>query len=114
MANDVSRFARQKVDNYRRALRYLDGCGDITLDKMREAIRLSGVDMSERDLHLMWDGADKVLPTAGMPGGQEAARHILRQTLIRGMAVFEGAAAGLDALDIPGTESRGKWWQFWR
>jgi hypothetical protein len=107
MAGEAARQTRQRLDGYKRALKYLDECGDLTLDKMREANRIARVDMPEFQLRALWEQADCVLPTDGHPGGHESMRFHMRNTLIEAIAAFEALA---DKLGL----SEKKWWQFWK
>ena len=105
MGNEVSKKTRQIVENYTRALKYLDECGELTYEKLVEANRIAVVDMSEAQLRTMWEQADYILPTGGQPGGKENLRFQLRNTLIKGIAAFGELSDKLGA-------SEKKWWQF--
>lgn len=110
MGSEAGRKARQTAENYRRALKYLDECGELTYEKLVEANRIAGVDMSESQLRAMWEQADHILPTpraGGRPGGKEFLRFQMRNTLIESIATFEALA---DKLGV----SEKKWWQFWK
>lgn len=107
MASEAGKKARQIVENYKRALKYLDECGELTYQKLVEANRIAGVDWSESQLRAMWEQADHILPTGGQPGGKEFLRFQMRNTLIEAIATFEGLA---DKLAV----SQKKWWQLWR
>ena len=107
MASETAQEARQRVDNYKRALKYLDECGDLTYLKLREANRIAGVDMSDLELRSMWAQADFIMHKGGQPGGKESLRFVMRKTLIEGIAIFEALADELG-------ESEKKWWQFWK
>lgn len=98
MGSEVSRKARQMVENYKRALKYLDECGELTYEKFVEANRIAGVDVSESQLRAMWDQAKYILPTGGQPGGTEYLRFQMRNTLIEGMATFDSVADKLNAI----------------
>lgn len=107
MANEILREARQRAANYKRALKYLDECGTLTYDKLREANRIAAVDMAESQLRTMWEQAGYILPTGGHPGGQEFLRFQMRSTLMEGIATFEAVADKLG-------KSERKWWQVWK
>jgi hypothetical protein len=92
MSSEAVRNVRQQVENYRRALKYLDGCGDLTYEKLREAWQIAGVDMPESQLRQQWSQADYILPTGGRPGGKESLRFMMRNTLIEAIATFESLA----------------------
>lgn len=105
MGNEVN-FMRQSVESCKRALKYLDECGELTYEKLAEANRIAGV-MSEAELRTMWEQADYILPTGGEPGGKEFLRFQMRDALIMGIAALE------EVSDKLGTSEK-KWWQFWK
>ncbi len=107
MGSEVAKKARQIVENYKRAIKYLDNCGELTFENLAEANRIAGVDMSEVQLRGMWEQADFILPASGRPGGKEFLRFEMRNTLIKGLATFEAVA---DKLGV----SEKKRWQFWK
>lgn len=107
IGSEVGKKARQIVENYKLALKYLDECGELTYEKLVEANRIAGVVMPESQLRAMWDQADYILPTGGQPGGKEFLRFQMRSTLIEGIATFEALADKLGA-------SEKKRWQFWK
>jgi hypothetical protein len=90
--SEAVRNVRQQAENYRRALKYLDGCGDLTYEKLREVWRISGVNMSESQLRQQWSQAHYILPTGGQPGGKEYLRLMMRKTLTEAIATFETLA----------------------
>jgi hypothetical protein len=107
MASEIAQDFRQRVENYKRALKYLDECGDLTYDKILEATQIASFDMPESQLRAMWEQADDILPSSGQPGGKESLRFVMRNKLIEGIAAFESVADELGA-------SKKKWWQFWK
>ncbi len=92
----VGSDARNRAENYRKAVRYLDTCGELTLDKLRKATQIAGVEM-ESDLRRMWSQADAVLPRMGEPGGKEFVRFTVRKTLLEGIQTFDALAKQLGA-----------------
>jgi hypothetical protein len=92
VSSETVRKVRQQVENYRSALKYLDGCGDLTYEKLREAWHIAGVNMPESQLRQQWSQADYILPTGGQPGGKESLRFMMRNTLIESIATFEALA----------------------
>jgi len=93
---DTGREARERAANYRKAVAHLDGCGELTFDKLVKATQIAGVEM-ESDLRRMWSQADYVLPKPGEPGGKEFVRFTLRKTLIEGAETFDDLADKLGA-----------------
>jgi hypothetical protein len=99
---DTGREARQTAAKYRKAVAYLDGCGQLTFDKLVKATEIAGVEM-ESELSRMWSQADYVLPESGQPGGKEFVRFTIRKTLIEGAEVFDDLADNLGAPKGAGT-----------
>jgi hypothetical protein len=107
MASQVAREARQRVKNYKQALKYLDSCGEFTFEKYCKTNQIATLDMSDSKLRALWDQADFILPMDGMPGGKEAVRFLMRDSLIEGITTFESLSDKLGG-------SAKKWWQFWK
>jgi len=40
-------MARQRAENYRKALEYLDNCGELTFEKWVKVNRVAGIEMDE-------------------------------------------------------------------
>lgn len=59
MTMEISEKSRQVVDNYKRALKFIDECGDITYDKLREAYRIANIEISESELQERWSQIEK-------------------------------------------------------
>jgi hypothetical protein len=95
---------RERATRYKKALAYLDGCGVLTLDKLRKANEIAGSNLSEFELRKQWDDAACILPSGGNPGGPEYLRVAMRQALSQGIKVF-GSLGSVDSK---------KWWQFWK
>jgi hypothetical protein len=97
MASDVGKEARQRADNYRKAVKYLDGCSGFTLENFREMNRLSGGNFSEFEMQRMYEESKAILPMGGRPGGVLALKGVQRKTLIEAIAAFDGIADQLGA-----------------
>lgn len=95
MPGESAREARQRAKNYKQALKYLDECGAFTIEEFREVHRIGGIDIPESKLRSIWKEADYMLPIGGQPGGTETLRRIMRDELIRSIAIFEELAEEL-------------------
>lgn len=89
MESEGSKMARQQVESYKRALKYLDECGELSYEMLAEANRIAGVDISESKLRAAWEHAAFILSTGGQPGGREYLRFQMRNAFIEGIAIFE-------------------------
>ena len=79
---------KAQAENYKKAIAYLDSCGGFTLDKLREAHRIAGVNTPESEIQQMWNLRLDLMPSAGKPGGAEALREIRREKLTQAIQVF--------------------------
>jgi len=107
MGSDLLQKGRRELAQGRRSLEYLDGCGELTYEKLLKAYRLWGADIPESELRELWGEAHHILPTHGEPGGKEALRFILRKNIVKSTAMVEKIVKKLE-------ESEKKWWQFWK
>lgn len=101
--------ATDTVIRYKRALKYLDACGVLTMEKLREAQEIAGAPLPEAQLKQMWESASSILPSRNEPGGHEYLRAAMRKTLIEGINTFQELARLETRFD-----PRKKWWQFWK
>jgi hypothetical protein len=99
MPGELKQEIQLQIKNYKDALKYLEECGVLTLDKFLRINQMSGIDAPESKLLSIWEQADYMLPVGGKPGGTEALRQIMREQLIEGIATFEALADELDATD---------------
>lgn len=102
MASDVGREARETADNYRKAVKYLDGCPGFTLDNFREMNRLTGGNFNEFEMQSMYEQSHAILPTGGRQGGVLSLKAMQRATLIEAIAAFDQVA---DQLGAPKSKS---------
>ncbi len=97
MASNVGQEARQRADNYRKGVKYLDSCPGYTLDNFREMNRLTGGNFNEFEMQRMYEESKGIMPTGGRPGGVLALKALHRSTLIEGIAAFDVVADQLGA-----------------
>jgi hypothetical protein len=86
-ASDVSGAARQLVNDYRKALEFLDARPDpLSLDDLQEAWHMSGAGMSEEAIAERYEA--EVAAHGAEEGGQKL-RDTLRTTLTQGIETFQ-------------------------
>ena len=93
---NLKQEASDRAANYKRALTYLEGCGSLTLDKLRQMHRIAGMEITESELETMWRQAQYILPGPGRPGGHEALRFVMRDVLYKGIKTFGDLSKVLD------------------
>ena len=96
MGTDIRKEVKQRVKNYKKALKYLDSCTTFTYDNLVKVNRIAGSPITESDLQRMWQQSNYILSTGGHPGGTESLRQTMRSTLIEGISTFESLANQLD------------------
>jgi len=97
----------EKIKNYKRALKYLDSCGELSYEKLCEAHRIAGLEAPESELRMMWQQSVHVIGRPGRPGGTEFLRGQIRSTLIEAIDTFKDLSGKL-------SRSNKSWWRFWR
>jgi hypothetical protein len=96
------------VGAYKLAIKYLDTCGELTLEKLIEARRIAGTGPDDDWFRTMWAKSQLILPGIGEgPGGREQLRYDMRKTMVQAIAQFQELAGPIDS-------SPNKWWQFWK
>ncbi|MEO0250394.1 MAG: hypothetical protein ABIN58_12895 [candidate division WOR-3 bacterium] len=109
--------ARELVENYKRALAYLNGVSELTYDNFRQAIHLAGNPVPESEIRQQWEMAKMTLQ------GTESLRQTYREVWEKGIEVFGQIVRELPR--IREQESRSprqsgqqtstrKWWEFWK
>lgn len=76
----IIKDTKKKIKNFKKAVRYLDRCGEFEFDNFIEAHRIAGTNAQESELRQMWGQAKLVLPGPGHPGGTESLRHVTRDS----------------------------------
>jgi hypothetical protein len=74
--------ARELVENYKRALAYLNGVSEMTYDNFRQAIHLAGNPVPESEIRQQWEMAKMTLQ------GTESLRQTYREVWEKGIEVF--------------------------
>jgi hypothetical protein len=59
MAMEFSAEYRLTIDSYKRALKFIDECGDITYDKLKEAYKIANIDIPESELQARWSQIER-------------------------------------------------------
>ncbi len=77
------------IENYKKALKYLDECDKFDFDTMIEAHRIAGTDAQESQLREMWSDAKLVLSGPDNLGGVQSLRKITRDSLTTAITEFQ-------------------------
>lgn len=81
-AEEIKRMARERADNYKKALEYLNGLSKLTYDDFQKMIRMAGIEMSDSEMRQTWDMSKMTLT------GTEGLRQTYREVLEQGIEVF--------------------------
>ena len=87
----VLQMAKETLENYKKALAYLDTCGPLDEAKFREMNRLAGSKFTEPDIQGFLGQAKLVI------GGLETMRPSLRDTFQEGIRAFGEVVRQLQA-----------------
>ncbi len=106
MENEAGLKAKNTVENYKRALKFLDECGEWTFEKLKEAHEIARIDVPDYQLRSEWsDALAVVFPSKGRPGGTELLRYLMKKELKEAIPILNAFARKLGVKDK-------KWWQF--
>ena len=89
MSNNVAKEARQRAENYGKALRFLEGLQSLTYEDYTKSIRMAGIEMTESEVRQQWNMAKMTIP------GTESLRQTQIEVLREGIQVFEEVAKEL-------------------
>jgi len=89
MSGNVAEEAKQRAENYRKALRFLEGLQSFTYEDYVKSIKMAGIEMTELELRQQWDMACMTIP------GTESLRQTQIEVLSEGIKVFEEVAKKL-------------------
>lgn len=93
--------ARLRAENYKRALRFLEGLTDFTYADYVKCIKMAGIEMTESELREQWYMAERTIP------GTQSLRQIQMEVFVKGINIFGEISQKLG-------KSSKKWWQFWK
>src|SRR4030042_3002202 len=82
MSSNVVMEARRRVENYSRALRFLEGLHNVTYEDYVNSIRMAGIERAESKMRQQWNMAKMTLP------GTESLRQTQIEVLREGIRVF--------------------------
>jgi len=94
MGTDVRKEFKQRAEDYKKALKYLDSCSTFTYDNLVKVNQIAGSPVPEVDLQRMWEQSRYIL-TTDQASGVEFLRQTMRSTLIEGISAFEDTAREL-------------------
>ena len=83
---DIIKDTKQGIENFKKAINYLDGCDEFDFDDFKKAHRIAGTKSQESELREMWAEAKLVLPGPGHSGGVESLREVTRDSFVTGVA----------------------------
>ena len=88
MANSgrVRQMAKQRAENYRKALKYLNSLKVFTYQDFVKLIQMAEIEMAESEIQQTWEMSKMTLP------GAEGLRQIYRETLTVGIDTFQKIA----------------------
>lgn len=82
--------ARARSARYRKALEYLNSCGEMSFEKYREAYRIADFGMTDWEVRGLWEASiDAIVATHDT----DYARTHLKQELTKGIGLFDRIAA---------------------
>jgi len=95
MSLNIREELKQKAENCRKALKYLDGCTTLTYDNTVKANQIAGTRIPEFELRRVWEQSKFILPTDTDAGGVDFVRQTMRNSLIEAISLFEETAQKL-------------------
>lgn len=81
--------AKQRAENYRKALDFLQGLQSFTYEDYTKSLRMAGIEMTETEMRQQWNMAKMTIP------GTESLRQTQVEVLREGAQVSEEAAEKL-------------------
>lgn len=109
--------AKELVQNYKRALAYLNSVSELTYESFKHAIQLAENPVPESETRQKWEMAKMTLQ------GTESLRQTYREVWEKGIEAFGQIAQELPRIRASDskkktpaeqTPSKPKWWHFWR
>jgi lipoate synthase len=86
MSSSVAKEARQRAENYKKALEFLERLQSFTYDDYVKSIKMAGIDMTESEMRQQWNTAEMTIP------GPKILRQTQIEVLREGIRVFEEVA----------------------
>lgn len=112
MNNSVGLEARQRAENYAKALRFLEGLKDFTYADYVKSIRIAGIDMTESEMQQQWKMSEMTIP------GTEFLRQTQMDVFREGVRIFSEVAEKfgytVSAKTTSNNNLKKKWWRFWK
>jgi hypothetical protein len=79
---DIIKDTKKKIENFKKAIAYLDGCDEFGFEDFEEAHRIAGTNAQVSELREMWAEAKLVLPGPGHSSGVESLREVTRDSFV--------------------------------
>ena len=86
---DTVKRTKQTIENYKKAVKYLDKLEVFDFDSLKETHRIAGSEAQESQLREMWSDAKLVLPGPGNLGGTQSLRKITRDSFTEAIDKFQ-------------------------
>jgi ankyrin repeat protein len=85
----------KRLKGFQAALAYLDDCGELTSDKLRELATFVGHEIDEERLREMWELIEREMSTPEDPRGRTALRASIREQLLESIRVTDSLEKGI-------------------
>ena len=95
---DIVKRTKQTIENYEKAVKYLDECNEFDFDSLLEAHRIAGTEAKGSELREMWSEAKLVLPGPNNLGGVQSLRKITRDSFTEAIIEFQKLVDTMQAL----------------
>jgi len=97
MGKDILKESRQLYEKYKKALIYIDECGEFTYEKFYETSRIAGIKATDFQIRATWEQTDD----------KEFLRQAARNEIIKNISFFERIANEID-------KPQKKTYKFWK
>lgn len=87
--DEVTKRVTVKIEKYKQAKEYLENCGELTVDKLVKMNDIAQVGFKREELQQQMDNSALILPSGDRPGGKEAIRWMMLQSLDEGIEKFQ-------------------------
>lgn len=107
MSNYIAMEARQKADNFKEALQFLESLQNFTYPDYVKVIEIAGIEMPESEMRQQWKMSEMTIP------GVESLRKTQIEVLREGIKMFEEIAQKCNDTkeEAKGNSTKRKWWQ---
>jgi hypothetical protein len=86
MGSEAAKEARRRAENYKKALRFIEGLRSFTYEDLVKSMKIAGTEMTESETRQLWNSTEMMI------GGPESLKQIQIESLRKGVEVFEEVA----------------------